>query len=117
MKCADCNEEILAANVKICPYCSSKKLTPIVTKEVNISKKIAEITKLEKTGRYGKAAREYETLGMHRKASNCKRLGTIEAAKLEKAGRYNKAAKAYEDLEMWEKAYKVLKLERRNLKE
>ena len=117
MKCADCNEEILAANPILCPYCKSRNLVPNVSKEVNTTKKIAKIAKLEKAGRYAEAAREYETLGMQRKASDCRRLAIAKANKLEKAGRYEKAAKAYEDLEMWEKAYKCIKSERRHLKE
>jgi len=117
MKCSDCKEEILAADVEICPYCKSRKLVPFVAKEVNISKQIKEIVKLEKSGRYGEAAKEYKTLGMQSKASNSRRLGIVEAAKFEKAGRYEKAASIYEDLEMWEKAYKCLKSEQKHLKE
>ena len=116
MKCADCNEEILAANVNLCPYCKSRKLIPIVSKEVNIPKQIAKIAKLEKAGRYGEAAKEYGTLGLQRKANNCRRLAILEASKFEKAGKYEKAAKSYEDLEMWEKAYKCIKLEITQLK-
>ena len=117
MKCADCNEEILADNVNLCPYCKSRKLTPIVSKEVNIPKQIAKIAKLEKAGRFGEAAKEYETLGLQKKANNCRRLAIVAASKLEKGGKYEKAAKAYEDLAMWEKAYNCLKSEVTQLKE
>ena len=116
MKCTECKEDILAANVNQCPYCNSKKVVPIVKKEVNIPKKLAQIVKLEKEGQYGEAVKEYEALGMNKKADNCRRLGVVEAAKLEKAGKFGKAAKTYEDLEMWEKAYKSLKAHRAQLK-
>ena len=112
LKCANCNEEILAAKINICPYCRSRNLISIVKKEVNIPKKIEKIAKLEKSGRYCEAAKEYELLGMQRKARNCKRQAIAEASKLENTRRYAQAAKAYEDLKMWEKAYKCLKSER-----
>lgn len=112
-KCADCNEELLADKIELCPYCKSRNLVPIVTKEVNMSAKMAKIAKLEKAKQYGKAAKEYELLGMQRKARNSKRLAISEASKFEKIGNYGKAAKTYEDLEMWEKAYKCLKSERK----
>lgn len=115
MKCTECKEEILAANVDQCPYCNSKKVIPIVEKKVNIPKKMALIIKLEKAGRYGEAAKQYKDLGMNKEADNCRRLGIVEAAKLEKAGKFGKAAKAYEELEMWEKAYKSLKAHRAQL--
>jgi DNA-directed RNA polymerase subunit RPC12/RpoP len=116
MKCTECKEEILAANVNQCPYCNSKKVVPIVKKEVNIPKKLAQITKLEKAGRYGEAIKEYEELGMKKRADNCRKLGAVGATKLEKAGKYGKAVKVYEDLEMWEKAYKSLKAHRAKIK-
>ena len=116
MKCADCNEELLASNVSLCPYCKSKNLVSIVTKEVHIPTKMANIVKLEKAERYAEAAREYELLGMQRKARNCKRQAIAKASKLEKVGNYEKAAKTYADLEMWEKAYNCLKFERKRLK-
>ena len=109
MKCMDCDEELLAENAELCPYCSSKKLAPIVIKEVDIQKKKAEIKKLEKSKRYGKAAKEYEKIGMDQKASNIKKLGIQEAKKLEKEDRLVEAAHIYEDLELWKKAYKCLK--------
>ena len=115
IKCEDCNEELLATNVELCPYCGSKNLIKNVKKEVNISEKLAEISKLERSGKYGKAAKEYEKLGMQKEAKNCKRLGIVEANKLEKAGKYGKAARMYEDLEMWEKAYNSLKIKVRNI--
>lgn len=116
MKCANCNEEILAAKINICPYCRSRNLISIVKKEVNIPKKIEKIAKLEKIGRYCEAAKEYELLGMQRKAKHCKRHAIAEASKLENARKYAKAATVYADLEMWEKAYTCLKSEKTHLK-
>ena len=115
IKCADCNEELLATNVELCPYCGSRNLKAIVRKEVNISEKLAEISKIEKAGKYGKAAKEYEKLGMKKQANNSRRLGIAEAVKLKKAGKYGKAASIYEDLEMWEKAYSSLKMKIKNI--
>lgn len=109
MKCLDCDEELLAENAELCPYCNSKKLAPIVVKEVDIQKKKAEIKKLEKSKQYGKAAKEYENLGMQQKAINVRKLGIFEAKKLEKEARLIEAANIYESLEMWEKAYICLK--------
>jgi len=91
MICSNCNEEILSANATLCPYCHSTKLV---------------------TGRYAEAAREYDALEMHRKASECKRLAINQVNKLEKTGQYEKAARLYEDLEMWEKACKIRILKR-----
>lgn len=112
MKCLDCNEELLAENAELCPYCSSKKLAPIVIKEIDIQKKKAEIKELEKSKQYGKAAKEYKNLGMHEKARNMRKLGIYKAQNLEKEKRFVEAANIYEDLEMWEKAYKCLKAAR-----
>jgi len=109
MKCADCNEELLAANISICPYCKSRNLVPIIIKEIHIPTKKAKIVKLEKAKRYAEAAREYDLLGMQRKAKNCKRQAIAQAIQLEKIGRYEKASKIYANLELWKKAYKCLK--------
>ena len=92
MKCMDCNEELLAENAELCPYCSSKKLSPIVIKEIDIQKKKVEIKKLEKSKQFGRAAKEYENLGMQQKANAIKKLGIIEAKKLEKEARLIEAA-------------------------
>ncbi|MBK5133916.1 hypothetical protein JJE00_05745 [Candidatus Bathyarchaeota archaeon] len=110
MMCNNCNEEILSANVKLCPYCHS---TNLVSKKELIPSKLSKIVKLEKGGHYAEAAREYETLEMPEKANKCRRLAVEEAIKLEKTGRYKLAARLYEDLEMWEKACKIRRLERK----
>ena len=104
MICSNCNEEILSANATLCPYCHSTKL---VSKKQLIPSKVTTIVKLEKAGRYAEAAREYDALEMHRKASECKRLAINQIIKLEKTGQFEKAARLYEDLEMWEKACKI----------
>ena len=109
MICSNCNEEILSANATLCPYCHSTKL---VSKKELIPSKVSAIVKLEKAGKYAKAAKEYDALEMHRKASECKRLAINEVSKLEKTGQYEKAARLYEDLEMWEKACKIRILKR-----
>ena len=109
MKCMNCNEELLAENVELCPYCSSKKLAPIIIQEVDIQKKKAEIKKLEKSKQFGKAAKEYENLGMQQKANSMRKLGIYEAKMLEKEARLVEAANIYEGLEMWKKAYNCLK--------
>ena len=95
-----------------------KKLpTPIALfRSKTIVEEDLKIAKLEKIGRYCEAAREYELLGMQRKAKHCKRHAIAEASKLENARRYAQAATAYADLEMWEKAYKCLKSESTHLK-
>lgn len=109
MICSNCNEEILSANATLCPYCHSTKL---VSKKELIPSKVTTIVKLEKAGRYAEAAKEYEALEMHRKASECKQLAINQVIKLEKTGQYEKVAKLYEDLEMWEKACKIRILKR-----
>jgi uncharacterized Zn-finger protein len=71
MKCADCREEILQKNPKICPYCGSINL---ISDEDDIQNTIAEIEKLKRAGRYEEAALKFEELEMWDEAGECRRL-------------------------------------------
>ena len=96
MKCIDCNYDILAKDVKMCPNCFSKNLfsdeeiaeieKEQIQKELDDKKEqirkdlenkkdelIQEIERLELSGRYEEAALLYEKVGMWKKAGEARR--------------------------------------------
>ena len=76
MKCPNCKEYILQRNPTMCPYCNNKLLPSevAVSDEEAFRREIREIEKLEKAGRYEKAAQAYEELEMWEKAGECRRM-------------------------------------------
>lgn len=76
MKCLDCNEEILATDAEMCPYCFSKNLaSDEVVTELEKTKTLKDIENFERAGRYEDAALLCEQLAMWDKAGEIRRKG------------------------------------------
>jgi len=74
MKCLDCQEEILAEDAEMCPYCFSKNLaSDEVVTEIERTKMLKEAKNFELAGRYEDAALIYERMEMWEEAGEVRR--------------------------------------------
>jgi len=71
MRCLNCKEDILAADVNICPYCCSRR---VVSNMQYSQLAVEEAEKLVQAGRFEEAASIYDELEMLDKAGECRRL-------------------------------------------
>ncbi len=90
MKCVDCNYDILAKDVKMCPNCFSKNLFS--------DEEIAEIEKEQIQKELDNKKEK-----MRKNLENKKDELIRETERLELAGRYEEAALLYEQVGMWKK--------------